>query len=92
MLYWQAVLAELHRRQVSTLLIEGGAHTAASALQSGVVDKVFAFVAPTILGPGHSFSGRLKPRRLADAIGLRRTTVTRLGEDTLIEGYVHRAG
>ncbi len=92
MLKWQAVLAELYRRQVSTLLIEGGAHTASSALQAGVVDKVFAFVAPAILGPGRSFSGQMRPRRLADAIRLERATVTRLADDSLIEGYVHRAG
>ncbi len=92
MLDWPAVLAELYRREVSTLLIEGGAQTASSALQSGAVDKVCAFVAPTILGPGRSFSAHIRPRRLADAIRLRQTTVTRLGTDTLIEGYVHRAG
>ncbi|GAC1657298.1 MAG: bifunctional diaminohydroxyphosphoribosylaminopyrimidine deaminase/5-amino-6-(5-phosphoribosylamino)uracil reductase RibD [Acidobacteriaceae bacterium] len=49
---WQRLLRELASRQITSLLIEGGAHVFASALQASVVDKLALYVAPLILGDG----------------------------------------
>jgi diaminohydroxyphosphoribosylaminopyrimidine deaminase/5-amino-6-(5-phosphoribosylamino)uracil reductase len=92
LLKWDAVLAELHRRQLQTVLIEGGATVASSALQAGIVNKVYVFHAPKILGPGKSFSYGLSRRGLTQAIELKRVEHRCLGPDSLTEGYVHRTG
>lgn len=87
---WPALLAELRRRGITMLLIEGGARTAATALDAGVVDKICTFIAPLLLGSGCSVGSALRSRPLDQALRLEKITVTRLGPDTLIEGYVHR--
>jgi diaminohydroxyphosphoribosylaminopyrimidine deaminase/5-amino-6-(5-phosphoribosylamino)uracil reductase len=91
LLSWRDILAEVCRRQLHTVLIEGGATVASSALAAGIVDKVYLFQSPAILGPGKSFSHGLPARGLGRAIRLERVEHTRLGPDSLTEGYVHRA-
>jgi diaminohydroxyphosphoribosylaminopyrimidine deaminase/5-amino-6-(5-phosphoribosylamino)uracil reductase len=90
LLSWPEVLAELHRRQLQTVLLEGGATVASSALEAGVVDKVHVFQSPKMLGPGRSFTHGLAVRGLAQAIELTRVEHRCLGSDFLTEGYVHR--
>ena len=45
-----ALLAELHRAEVRSLLVEGGGVTAASFLAASLADRVTAYVSPRILG------------------------------------------
>jgi len=70
-------------------MIEGGGQIAASALSSGVVQKVAFFYAPAILGkealPG---IGSLSVSSLSHAIRLDGVRRTSLGPDFLIEGYI----
>jgi diaminohydroxyphosphoribosylaminopyrimidine deaminase/5-amino-6-(5-phosphoribosylamino)uracil reductase len=91
LLSWSGILAELHRRQLQTVLIEGGATAASSALGAGLVDKVYVFQSPKLLGPGRSFTRGLSVRGLEQAIALTRVEHRCLGSDFLTEGYVHRA-
>jgi diaminohydroxyphosphoribosylaminopyrimidine deaminase/5-amino-6-(5-phosphoribosylamino)uracil reductase len=91
LLSWSGILAELHRRQLQTVLIEGGATVASSALEAGIVDKVYVFQSPKILGPGKSFTHGLAARGLGQAIELKSVEHRCLGPDFLTEGYVHRA-
>ncbi len=90
LLKWADVTAELHRRQLQTVLVEGGATVASTALEAGIVDKVYVFQSPKILGPGRSFSHGLAARGLGRAIELKRVEHRCLGPDFLTEGYVHR--
>jgi diaminohydroxyphosphoribosylaminopyrimidine deaminase/5-amino-6-(5-phosphoribosylamino)uracil reductase len=89
---WPLLLQELGRRGVASLLIEGGAEVNASALRAGVVDRVFFFMAPQILGgqDARSAVGGTSPARLAEAWPLKEVTVTRVGEDILVEGRLIR--
>lgn len=91
LLSWRDILKELHRRQLQTVLLEGGAAVASSALGSGIVDKMYVFQSPKMLGPGRSFTQGVAPRRLGQAIELERVEHRCLGSDFLTEGYVHRA-
>jgi diaminohydroxyphosphoribosylaminopyrimidine deaminase/5-amino-6-(5-phosphoribosylamino)uracil reductase len=87
-----ALFAELCRRGIVSVLIEGGGEVAASALAAGVVDRVLFFVAPCLVG------GRDAPTpvegegvaRMQEAIPIRGMRVRRLGPDLVIEGDVHR--
>ena len=69
---------------VQSLLLEGGPTLAAAFLAAGLVDKVMLFVAPTISGEGRfAFAALPSPRTLA------RLTARQIGEDVLLEAYVH---
>lgn len=45
-----SLVSELGARNVDSLLIEGGGEVNYSAIQEGIVDKIYAFVAPKIFG------------------------------------------
>lgn len=87
-LAWQPMLEELHRRQIVSLLIEGGARVAASALRAGVVDKVAWFVAPMLIGEGKSALDGFALARLGEAPRLELVQTKQLGMDVLVEGYL----
>ncbi len=91
LLSWADILAGLHRRHLQTVLVEGGATVASSALEAGIVDKVYVFQSPKILGPGKSFSHGLAVRGLGRALELKPVDHRCIGSDFLTEGYVHRA-
>jgi len=85
-----AVMRELAARDITSVLIEGGAEVSASAIGEGVVDKVYFFYAPKILGgpdaPG--MVGDLGIRRIDGCLNVRGLRVRRFGEDVLLEGYL----
>jgi diaminohydroxyphosphoribosylaminopyrimidine deaminase/5-amino-6-(5-phosphoribosylamino)uracil reductase len=90
LLSWPEILAELHRRQLQTVLIEGGATVASSALEAGIVDKMYVFQSPKMLGPGKLFTRGVSPRPHGQPIELEQVEHRCLGPDFLTEGYVHR--
>lgn len=88
----KALMAELGRMDITSVLVEGGAEIAASALESGIVDKVAFFIAPKIMGGRDSIGavGGASPVHLTDAVELKDMTVRRVGEDLVVEGYVKK--
>jgi len=84
------LLDELGRRGVLSVLVEGGANVHASFFAEGLVDKVYAYIAPIVIGGGEApgpVSGE-GVGRLSDAIRLRDIDSARIGDDLLITGYV----
>lgn len=86
----KALMEELGKMSISSVLIEGGATVNSSALKSGIVDKVIFFIAPMIMGGQDAISsvGGLCPKSLKSAIKLKDLRVRRSGDDFMIEGYV----
>jgi len=87
-----ALMDVLGQRRVTSLLIEGGGTTHASAFEASVVDKVWIFVAPKIVG-GREAITPVEGEGVAtmdEAIVLTDMTVKQVGEDLLIEAYVKR--
>ena len=89
-----ALLDELGKRGMLSLLVEGGSEVHASLFTEGLVDKVFAYVAPRLIG-GKAAPGPLAGQgveHLAGSTQLRDVDFTRLGDDLVIMGYtdVHR--
>lgn len=77
----------LAERGVTSLLIEGGAALHRAAWRAGVVDCVQMYVVPRSIGSGGQpwlSDGDLPIGALSGM------TATPLGEDVLVEGYVHR--
>jgi len=85
-----ALLDELGRRGILSLLVEGGGETHASFFAAGLVDRVVAYVAPIVIGgreaPGPV--GGSGVEGLSDAIRLRDVETARIGDDFLITGDV----
>ena len=84
------VLEELGRRQIISLLVEGGAEVNSEALQSRCVDKVLLYVAPKILGGLSSLPafGGMGFSELEQSVSLRFASVETIGPDLMIEAYV----
>jgi diaminohydroxyphosphoribosylaminopyrimidine deaminase / 5-amino-6-(5-phosphoribosylamino)uracil reductase len=77
-------LRALAQEGVQTLLLEGGATLAASFFAADLIDKLQVFVAPTLAGDGPALVAGL-----ASSLALRRLRSEQIGEDVLLEAYVH---
>ncbi len=85
------LIRELGRRQITSVMIEGGGKLATSALQAGIVDKLILMLAPILIG------GKKAPtllqgdgvEKLTEALCVKELTVERIGDDLVLEGYVN---
>ena len=80
----------LGAQQIDSILLEGGGTLNWAALHSGIVRKVQAYIAPKLLG-GREAKTPVEGQGVsdpADAVLLEHSTVTRLGEDILVESEV----
>lgn len=86
----KSLLKELAKEGVSSVLIEGGGETIASAFEAKVVDKVYFFIAPKVIGGRDATTSVEGPgiAKVGKAIGIKDMTVRKIGDDFLIEGYV----
>ncbi len=84
----RACLKQLARMGINHLLIEGGSELAASALYSGVVDRLRLYVAPRLLGgqAAKGLIGGTGPSRLARALPVTGLSIRKVGADLLLEG------
>lgn len=84
------MLQELGKMGITSLMIEGGAEVAASALHTGIVDKIIFFLSPKIVGGKHAPGpvGGEGIASIVDAISLTRVKPRRFGEDIMIEAYI----
>lgn len=86
----RALMRELGKRQIDSILLEGGGTLNWSALKSGIVQKVYCFTAPKLFG-GIDARTPVEGRGVAspgEAFPLTHLKVTQVGEDLLIEGEV----
>jgi diaminohydroxyphosphoribosylaminopyrimidine deaminase/5-amino-6-(5-phosphoribosylamino)uracil reductase len=83
------VLRHLGQHEITSVLIEGGATVNWTALSSRVVDKLFLYYAPKILGEGAvpfaASGGASGPHGMLLAHGLE---LHQFGEDFAVEGYL----
>ena len=87
-----AFMARLGAMGIASVLIEGGASLAASALACGIVDKVLFFYAPKILGgdDGVPICRGPGPDEMGGCIRLKDIAVRRFDDDIMIEGYIDK--
>jgi len=80
-----ALLDELGRRGITSVLVEGGAAVFGALLRAGLADEVRLFVAPKLAGAeGLSWAGALGIGAMADAMRLEDVRLEMVGEDLLI--------
>lgn len=85
-----SLMMRLGSEGITSLLIEGGSTVLASALKTGIVDKVLFFYAPKILGgdDGIPICRGSGPALMKDSIQLKHIRVQRFAQDVMIEGYI----
>lgn len=84
-------LADLQRRGVHRVFVEGGPSVAASFVRAGLADEFLVYVAPALLGGDMLALRDLGVATIDDALRLWVTSVDRLGEDLLIVGTPRHA-
>jgi diaminohydroxyphosphoribosylaminopyrimidine deaminase / 5-amino-6-(5-phosphoribosylamino)uracil reductase len=85
----EAVMADLYRRGALSVLWESGGRLSAAAIRSGAVQKVWAFIAPKLIGGvGATPIGELGIVRMDQALLLKSGQMRSIGEDWLYEGYL----
>jgi len=86
----QVICRFLAEREITSIMIEGGAFVNWEALASGTVDKVFLYYAPKILAGTGSVPFAAGPgfRHMSEAAHLKWFRLHRFGEDFAVEGYL----
>jgi diaminohydroxyphosphoribosylaminopyrimidine deaminase/5-amino-6-(5-phosphoribosylamino)uracil reductase len=84
-----AIVRRLGELEITSLMIEGGSKVNGSALSANVVDKLFLYYAPMILGTGSipfvsgtEFPGTCQTSRITSV------RLHRFGDDVAVEGYL----
>jgi diaminohydroxyphosphoribosylaminopyrimidine deaminase / 5-amino-6-(5-phosphoribosylamino)uracil reductase len=86
----QAICRRLAEREITSVMIEGGAMVNWAALASGTADKVFFYYSPKILAGTGSvpFASGAGFRKMSEAAHLKWLRLHRFGEDFAVEGYL----
>jgi diaminohydroxyphosphoribosylaminopyrimidine deaminase/5-amino-6-(5-phosphoribosylamino)uracil reductase len=79
----------LGKREVTSVLVEGGSSLFGSLFDRGLVDKVLAFISPIIIGGNGAKSavGGNGVDKVAEALRLNRVKIIEFGDDILLSGY-----
>jgi diaminohydroxyphosphoribosylaminopyrimidine deaminase / 5-amino-6-(5-phosphoribosylamino)uracil reductase len=84
----QSLLQELGRRNLTSLLVEGGAHVLGAFLEENLADDFYFFYAPKLLGDPRAIpmiSGKPK-NLLAEALPVFAVRVRQFGDDVMVQG------
>jgi diaminohydroxyphosphoribosylaminopyrimidine deaminase / 5-amino-6-(5-phosphoribosylamino)uracil reductase len=84
-----ALMDRLGKKSITSVLVEGGSTVMGSMIRERLVDKVYIFKAPRLLGGDDGVPMARGPgvRRMDESIGLRDLEIRRFGEDVLFVGY-----
>jgi diaminohydroxyphosphoribosylaminopyrimidine deaminase/5-amino-6-(5-phosphoribosylamino)uracil reductase len=80
----RSALTDLGRRDLTSLLLEGGPTLAGAFVEAGEVDEVRVFVAPLLIGGGRAAIEGTGAARVADATRALAAEAETVGEDVLI--------
>lgn len=85
------LMKELAKRELSSVLVEAGGELTGSFFDAKLVDKVLFFIAEKIIGGKNAISSieGIGVKKAAQAIKLENVNFKKIGEDSLIEGYVN---
>lgn len=84
-----ALLDELGQRSIQSLMVEGGATLLGTLFEASLIDEVWAFIAPMLIGGGHDAPAVIQGfgvARVDDAPRLHNVQLEQLGNDILLRG------
>lgn len=82
-----AVSDELKKHDINSVLIEAGTVLNSSFLRYGLLDKIYYFIAPKILGGSRSVFKNLDIKTPAEALPVEIDRISHVGGDILVIGY-----
>lgn len=84
-----ALLSQLKERDIINILVEGGGKTIGSFIDDRLVDKVYAFFSPILVGGAEAItpSAGQGINKMDDAISLQRVSHREFEDNYLISGY-----
>ena len=84
------LLDHLGKEGIMSLLVEGGSRVITSFLQEGLTDKIIVIYGPIIIGGDDSIPmvKGTSPPSLDKAIRITDSTVRKIGDDIVVEGYI----
>jgi diaminohydroxyphosphoribosylaminopyrimidine deaminase / 5-amino-6-(5-phosphoribosylamino)uracil reductase len=86
------LVRKLGELSIDSVLIEGGSTLNFSALQSGIIDKVYSFISPKLIGGKAALTpfGGDGFERISEAVTLNIEKIHRFDEDLMIEAYINK--
>jgi diaminohydroxyphosphoribosylaminopyrimidine deaminase / 5-amino-6-(5-phosphoribosylamino)uracil reductase len=86
------LMERLVEKGIHNILLEGGSELAASMLEKSLIDRVYFFISPIIIGGRHAIGsvGGLGADRISDAIKLSNMKTRRIDKDILVQADVYR--
>jgi len=84
----RSILDELYLRNYYSVMIEAGSKVCSSFLRANLVDKLFYFIAPKIIGGNFSLFKELKISKMADSFQIKIEKSEIVGNDLLLIGYL----
>ena len=90
---FRSMMDELGRREITSVLVEGGSTLNYSLLAENLVDKVYFFIAPLIFGGVNAPSpvGGDGVAGVEDAWKIKDIEISRYESDLLVTGYIVHA-
>ncbi|BAQ60793.1 diaminohydroxyphosphoribosylaminopyrimidine deaminase [Geminocystis sp. NIES-3708] len=84
------VMKDLYQRGLNSVLWECGGNLASQAIASGNIQKIYAFIAPKIIGGNNAPTpiGDLGTKKMNEAFSLNNISIQQIDGDFLIEGYL----
>ena len=80
-------MIELGKRNIQSILIEAGSQLATSLIKDKLVDKLFLFIAPIIIGNnGIPSIYNINTKKINDSIKLKNVKIKRIDDNILIQG------
>ncbi len=88
----EALFKEVAKRNIVTILVEGGSKLLGYLFDHNLVDKVLVFIAPIIIGGKEAKTavGGDGVDTLVDALCLNQVNIKNFGDNILISGYVNK--
>ncbi|MFW5995812.1 MAG: bifunctional diaminohydroxyphosphoribosylaminopyrimidine deaminase/5-amino-6-(5-phosphoribosylamino)uracil reductase RibD [Halanaerobiaceae bacterium] len=89
----EELLVELHERETGSILVEGGGRVNYSFLQAGLVDRIYVFLAPKLLGGNDgvsAFNGK-GPELMEDVFQFSEMEFRQVGEDLMLTGRIEKS-
>jgi len=82
------LLRKLAKREIMSVLVEGGSEIITSLLKAGLVDKMIIPIAPKIVGKGLEAIGDLNINKINKAIRFSSFKTMKKGDDIIFEGTI----
>jgi riboflavin-specific deaminase-like protein len=82
------LLKKLGKKEIMSVLVEGGSEIITSLLKAGLVDKMIIPIAPKIIGKGLEAIGDLNINKVNKAIRFSSFKTMKKGDDIIFEGTI----